>query len=486
MERARRATSTARRVKMRIDPASGRADPPVARQEDPADPGSARHEVRQAHQNPERAADEVLGPADVPRRARPPARRIRHASRSALSAGDLPRPLPARGLGLARDAARPEAAAGRRGQHREVLPERPRGGALHEVRLRPHAAGLRLRVLQGMDRAGLPARDHGHDPAREPVLRRLLRRELGEPRPVRRRDHLRADPVHREDVPRHSARGRARSTAARPAAGKRWRRRCSTPTTTTAPGRTAPTRSTSAATPSSTSTTDKNAYYSEGPFRRTPRPGERDYLGQTRVDDRAEPISRSSCSARSRDRADSGTSGRRCSRRSAPTAIPKRIWDKRTGAIDREVAHYWRDHYDLVHIMQRDWATLGPKLRGKITLNVGLSDNFFLNNAVYRAEEFLKSANPPADARSRLRAARRALLERRSRPRQRRLAAHLQLAIYPADGGAVAEERAIRRGRHFVAVLRLCSQVAECRDRRGRREASNQSTQRVSLTSMQS
>ena len=78
---------------------------------------------------------------------------------------------------------------------------------------------------------------------------------------------------------------------------------------------------------------------------------------------------------------------------------PQRIWDKATGAIDARVAAYWRDHYDLVHIMSRDWATLGPKLRGKITLNVGLSDNLFLNDAVYLAEEFLKSAgNPPADA----------------------------------------------------------------------------------------
>jgi hypothetical protein len=78
---------------------------------------------------------------------------------------------------------------------------------------------------------------------------------------------------------------------------------------------------------------------------------------------------------------------------------PQRIWDKATGVIDPRVAAYWRDHYDLVHIMTRDWATLGPKLRGKITLNVGLSDNVFLNDAVYLAEEFLKSArNPPADA----------------------------------------------------------------------------------------
>ena len=73
------------------------------------------------------------------------------------------------------------------------------------------------------------------DPARQPVLRRLVRGELAEPRPLRRRDHLRADSVHREEVsrPRHRA-GRASSTADRPAAGKRSACRCSIPTNTTA------------------------------------------------------------------------------------------------------------------------------------------------------------------------------------------------------------------------------------------------------------
>ena len=62
-------------------------------------------------------------------------------------------------------------------------------------------------------------------------------------------------------------------------------------------------------------------------------------------------------------------------------------------------AQYWRDHYDLVHIMQRDWSTLGPKLRGKIHIYAGLSDNWFLNDAVYLAEDFLNSAtNPTAEA----------------------------------------------------------------------------------------
>jgi len=144
---------------------------------------------------------------------------------------------------------------------------------------------------------------------------------------------------------------------------------------------------------------DANAYYTEGPFRRTARPGERDYLGRTRVTLEQANLKELVLGTRSR-------SGGQWDIWEAvfspvgPDGYPRRIWDKRTGAIDKSVAAYWRDHFDLVHIMERDWATLGPKLRGKITLNVGLSDNFFLNDAVYRAEDFLKSArNPPADAR---------------------------------------------------------------------------------------
>ena len=142
---------------------------------------------------------------------------------------------------------------------------------------------------------------------------------------------------------------------------------------------------------------DKNAYFSEGPFRRTPRPGERDYLGQTRVTMEQANLMELVLGTRSR----SGGQFDIWEAVFSPVGAdgyPKRIFDKRTGAIDASVAAYWREHYDLVHIMRRDWATLGPKLRGKITLNVGLSDNFFLNNAVYLAEDFLKSAVPPADA----------------------------------------------------------------------------------------
>ena len=78
---------------------------------------------------------------------------------------------------------------------------------------------------------------------------------------------------------------------------------------------------------------------------------------------------------------------------------PALIWDPMTGVIDHKVAAYWKDHYDLRNILQRDWATLGPKLRGKLHIYVGTMDTWHLNNAVYLMEDFLKATtNPPADA----------------------------------------------------------------------------------------
>jgi hypothetical protein len=143
---------------------------------------------------------------------------------------------------------------------------------------------------------------------------------------------------------------------------------------------------------------DGNAFVSAGPWRTTPRPAERDYFGRTRV----------TMEQSNQKEAVLGTKSRSGGQWDIWEAVyspvgadgyPKRIFDKRTGVIDTTVAAYWRDNYDLVHIMRRDWATLGPKLRGKLTINVGRSDNFFLNDAVYLAEDFLKSArNPPADA----------------------------------------------------------------------------------------
>jgi enterochelin esterase-like enzyme len=74
---------------------------------------------------------------------------------------------------------------------------------------------------------------------------------------------------------------------------------------------------------------------------------------------------------------------------------PKLLYDKWTGAIDRSVAEYWREHYDLRHILQRDWKTLGPKLVGKLHLYVGDMDTYFLEEAGFQLQEFLESTKDP-------------------------------------------------------------------------------------------
>ena len=103
-----------------------------------------------------------------------------------------------------------------------------------------------------------------------------------------------------------------------------------------------------------------------------------------------------------------------------PDGYPKRIWDKRTGVIDPAVAAQLKEHYDLGHILRRDWSKgLGKKLQGKVHIYVGDMDNYYLNNAVYLAEDFLKTTNDPAvRGRGGLRRPRRALLERRPHPRR--------------------------------------------------------------------
>ena len=74
---------------------------------------------------------------------------------------------------------------------------------------------------------------------------------------------------------------------------------------------------------------------------------------------------------------------------------PAPIFDKRTGEIDREVANYWKEHYDLSHIMQRDWKTLGPKLTGKLHLYVGEADSFYLDRAVHLMKDWMENTTDP-------------------------------------------------------------------------------------------
>ena len=115
-----------------------------------------------------------------------------------------------------------------------------------------------------------------------------------------------------------------------------------------------------------TSTRTRTPSGPKGPLAACRGPATATALGHVSRDARGDEPRASWCSARRAARAGSGTSGRRSTRRSGPTATRSAIWDKRTGVIDREVAAYWRENYDLRHILKRDWAKgLGQKLAGQ-------------------------------------------------------------------------------------------------------------------------
>ena len=66
-----------------------------------------------------------------------------------------------------------------------------------------------------------------------------------------------------------------------------------------------------------------------------------------------------------------------------------------TGEIDKAVAAYWKENYDLAYILKRDWAKHGNDWVHKIHLYCGDMDNYYLNNAVYLAEDILSETTAP-------------------------------------------------------------------------------------------
>jgi hypothetical protein len=137
-----------------------------------------------------------------------------------------------------------------------------------------------------------------------------------------------------------------------------------------------------------------NMFYLQGANKRIEQPAMRDYLGHTLISVRDNVAYEAALG-------DHGRSGEQFDIWQAvygpvgADGYPQPIFDKQSGEIDHKTAAYWSDHYDLNAILQRDWNTLGPKLQGKIHLYVGSDDTYFLNDAVYLMEDFLKKTGTP-------------------------------------------------------------------------------------------
>jgi len=138
----------------------------------------------------------------------------------------------------------------------------------------------------------------------------------------------------------------------------------------------------------------KNAYYVDSQWKRTPRPGSRNYLGE--INATLEEMNHRELVLGTNSRSgDQWDIWQAVYSPVGEDGYPKPIWDKKTGKIDHAVAEYWQENYDLRYILERDWKILGPKLKGKIHIYCGDMDNYYLNNAVYLMEEFLESTRAP-------------------------------------------------------------------------------------------
>ena len=74
---------------------------------------------------------------------------------------------------------------------------------------------------------------------------------------------------------------------------------------------------------------------------------------------------------------------------------PKRVWDRKTGAVDTKVAKSW-EKYDIRLVLERNWKTLGPKLRGKIHVYMGDMDTFYLEGATRLLGQSMKKLGSDA------------------------------------------------------------------------------------------
>ena len=241
-------------------------------QEIPPIPTPSDTKYRPPHSHPERSADQVLGTSDVSVGDSAGALGLRRASRRALSAAAVSRPLCLQDFD-------------------DFRTEPPDPNLKPDYSERFH--------ISGYNRIQQEEAYKFYQQWISPNFPRYLVVKLQHANPYYDDSYAvnsanlgpYGDAIETELMPAiekkfrsHSARaGRASPTAARPADGSRWRCRSSIPTTTTACSAPVPTRSTFAPTPSSISTKIRTRSTCEGAHKRVEQPAMRNYLGHTLI-----------------------------------------------------------------------------------------------------------------------------------------------------------------------------------------------------------
>lgn len=74
---------------------------------------------------------------------------------------------------------------------------------------------------------------------------------------------------------------------------------------------------------------------------------------------------------------------------------PMALFERATGGVDAKVAKAW-EAYDIRLVLERNWATLGPKLKGKMNIIAGGRDTFYLEGAAKLLKESLEKLGSDA------------------------------------------------------------------------------------------
>ncbi len=82
-------------------------------------------------------------------------------------------------------------------------------------------------------------------------------------------------------------------------------------------------------------------------------------------------------------------------RRAGGTPAP--MFDRESGAVDPAVAAYWRDHFDIGHLIETEWPRLTRDLDGKVHLTVGTADSYYLDGSAHRLEAAFRKVGGRAD-----------------------------------------------------------------------------------------
>ncbi len=140
---------------------------------------------------------------------------------------------------------------------------------------------------------------------------------------------------------------------------------------------------------------DANAFYKQHEWYRVPTTNMRDTFGEAKI----------TVQQKNQYEHVSGTHGRSGAQMDIWSAVfgPigadgffKPLIDQTTGAIDKDVMQYWKDNYDLLYYMQKNWPTLGPKIDGKLRIYVGDMDTYQLDKGVVLMEQWMKTTTSPA------------------------------------------------------------------------------------------